>query len=180
MKCFPALLFAVAVLVSSQVQGGSLEGYYRYPAIHDDFIIFTSEGDLYRVGIEGGTARRLTTHPDLEYRSAISPDGETVAFSAHYEGPREVYTMPVEVGLPTRRTFTGEYEHVTGWTPDGKVIYTTRHFSTLPNWQLATVDIEADRVDRHLSQQHRPLPDRPHGPGHVHALHFTAADEADQ
>jgi tricorn protease len=143
MKFFPALFLAFAVLFSSAVQGGSVEGYYRYPAIHDDFIIFTSEGDLYRVGIDGGTARRLTTHPDLEYRSAVSPDGQTVAFSAHYEGPREVYTMPVEGGLPTRRTFTGEYEHVTGWTPDGKVIYTTRHFSTLPNWQLATIDLES-------------------------------------
>ncbi|MGD9402801.1 MAG: S41 family peptidase [bacterium] len=142
MRFCGAVLFTLCVLMAFAALGGSVEGYYRYPAIHDDFIIFTSEGDLYRVGIDGGTARRLTTHPDIEYRAAISPDGKTVAFSAHYEGPREVYTMPVEGGLPTRRTFTGEYEHVTGWTPDGKVIYTTRHFSTLPEWQLATIDLE--------------------------------------
>ena len=143
MKLFRISLILVILALGAPAHGGSVNGYYRYPAIHDNFIVFTSEGDLYRVGIEGGTARRLTTHPGLEYRSAISPDGETIAFSAHYEGPREVYTMPAAGGLPTRRTFTGEYEHVTGWTPDGRVIYTTRYFSTLPEWQLATIDLES-------------------------------------
>jgi tricorn protease len=145
MKFFPAALVIFTFALGSAAHGGSVEGYYRYPDIHDDFIVFTSEGDLYSVGVDGGTARRLTTHPGVEYRAAISPDGGVIAFSAHYEGPREVYTMPAEGGLPTRRTFTGEYEHVTGWTPDGKVIYTTRHFSTLPNWQLVTIDLESGR-----------------------------------
>ncbi len=27
-----------------------------------------------------------------------------------------------------------------GWTPDGKILYSTQHFSTLPNTQLATID----------------------------------------
>jgi len=143
MKFFPAVFLALILALGQAARGGSVEGYYRYPAISDNYIVFTSEGDLYRVALEGGTASRLTTHPGLEYRSAVSPDGETIAFSAHYEGPREVYTMPSEGGLPTRRTFAGEYEHVTGWTPDGRVMYTTRHFSTLPEWQLATIDLES-------------------------------------
>ncbi len=147
MKFFPAVIVAIVFAIGPVAVSGSVDGYYRYPAIHEDFIVFTSEGDLYRVGIEGGTARRLTTHPGLEYRSAISPDGKTIAFSAHYEGPREVYTMPSGGGLPTRRTFTGEHEHVTGWTPDGKIIYTTRHFSTLPEWRLATIDLDGGKND---------------------------------
>jgi tricorn protease len=142
MRSLTAVLILLTIALGPVAYGGSVEGYYRYPAIHDDFVVFTSEGDLYRVGIEGGVARRLTTHPGLEYRAAVSPDGGTIAFSAHYEGPREVYTMPVDGGLPVRRTFAGEHSHVTGWTPQGKVIYTTRHFSTLPNWQLATIDLD--------------------------------------
>src|ERR1041385_7631095 len=80
-------------------------GYYRFPAVFGQTIVFTAEGDLWQVGIEGGTARRLTSHPGSETLPAFSPDGKTIAFSANYEGPTEVYTMPAGGGLPTRRTF---------------------------------------------------------------------------
>src|ERR1700692_3266001 len=95
-------------------------GYYRYPAIHGDTVVFTSEGDLWSVGVEGGVARRLTSHPGEETRAALSPDGKTIAFSANYEGPTEVYTMPASGGLPTRRSFEGN-ANVVGWKPDGKI-----------------------------------------------------------
>ena len=117
------------------------QGYYRFPAINGDVIVFTAEGDLWRVGVNGGVAQRLTSHPGEESRAAFSPDGNRLAFSAQYEGPLEVYTMPVEGGLPTRRTFEGGAALVVGWTPDGKVLYTTHHFSTLPDWQLASIDL---------------------------------------
>ncbi|MBW8896395.1 MAG: PD40 domain-containing protein [Acidobacteria bacterium] len=115
-------------------------GYYRYPAIHGDTIVFTAEGDLWRVGVNGGVAQRLTTHPAEESRAAISPDGKTIAFSAAYEGPTEVYTVPLDGGVPVRQTFEGGNALVAGWTPSGDVLYTTRRFSTLPNTQLARVN----------------------------------------
>jgi len=123
----------------------SNRGYYRFPAISGQTIVFTSEGDLWEVGIEGGTARRLTTHPGEETHAAFSPDGKTLAFSANYEGPTEVYTMPASGGLPTRRTFDGD-AMVVGWTPSGKVLYTTQRYATLPDEELATVDLE-NRVE---------------------------------
>ena len=70
------------------------KGYYRDPAVHGDTIVFTSEGDLWTVSVNGGSAQRLTTAPGTESQAAISPDGKTVAFLANYEGPNEVYTMP--------------------------------------------------------------------------------------
>src|SRR5581483_1665924 len=115
-------------------------GYYRYPAIYGEQIVFTSEGDLWIVGIQGGSARRLTSHPGEEAHAAFSPDGKTIAFSADYEGPTEIYTMPAEGGLPVRRTYDGLAGYVAGWTPDGKILYSTRRFSTLPDSQLATID----------------------------------------
>ena len=42
----------------------------------------------------------LTTHASEESHAAVSPDGRTIAFSASYEGPTEVYTMPIDGGLP--------------------------------------------------------------------------------
>src|SRR5437867_7009252 len=64
-----------------------LRGYYRFPAIHRDTIVFTAEGDLWRVGVQGGAAQRVTSHPGEESRASFSPDGRTLAFSAQYEGP---------------------------------------------------------------------------------------------
>jgi len=136
------ILVAMVVPGSSQQQ---TRGYYRFPAIHGQQIVFTSEGDLWEVPLVGGTARRLTTHPGEETRAAFSPDGQTIAFSANYEGPTEVYTMPAAGGLPRRRTFEGN-ANVVGWTPDGKILYATRRYSTLPDTQLATIDSD-NRVE---------------------------------
>ncbi|MGO8699764.1 MAG: S41 family peptidase [Limisphaerales bacterium] len=116
------------------------QGYYRFPTIFGDTVVFTAEGDLWRVSAQGGMAQRLTSHLGLESHAAFSPDGKTLAFSAHYEGPGEVYTMPAEGGLPTRRTFEGSEATVVGWTPDGKILYSTLQYSTLPDRQLVTLD----------------------------------------
>lgn len=119
-------------------------GYYRFPAIHGDTIIFTAEGDLWSVTSKGGPARRLTSNPGEESRAAISPDGATVAFSAEYEGPTDVYTMPIDGGLPQRRTWDAS-AIVAGWTPDGRVLYRTRRYSTLPDPKLVAIDAQGRR-----------------------------------
>ncbi|HPW17980.1 MAG TPA: S41 family peptidase [Candidatus Aminicenantes bacterium] len=115
-------------------------GYYRFPAIHGDTVVFVSEGDLWTVDVRGGAARRLTSHSGVESAPAVSPDGRTLAFSAQYEGPTEVYTMPLAGGLPARRTFAGQAAAVVGWTPDGRVLYATQKYSGLPNTQLVVLD----------------------------------------
>lgn len=119
--------------------GAGPAGYYRFPTLHGDTIVFTSEGDLWRVSVKGGPAQRLTTHPGMESHAAISSDGSTLAFSAAYEGPTEVYTMPLDGGLPARQTFEGETALVVSWTPEGGVLYRTAAFSTLPGAQLASI-----------------------------------------
>ncbi len=118
-----------------------VEGYYRYPTLHGQTVIFAAEGDLWTVPTAGGLARRLTTHPGDESRPAVSPDGATLAFSAAYEGPREVYTMPIQGGLPVRRTWQAESSLVVGWTPGGELVYSTMHYSTLPDRQLVALDL---------------------------------------
>ena len=147
-RCFMRsirLCAALLAMVACGLSQPSTRGYYRFPAIYGQTVVFTSEGDLWEVGLEGGTARRLTSHPGEETHPAFSPDGKTLAFSADYEGPTEVYTMPATGGLPTRRTFEGGAE-VVGWTPDGKILYATERYATLPDTQLATVDA-ANRVE---------------------------------
>jgi tricorn protease len=121
------------------------QGYYRYPALHGDTIAFVAEGDVWTVGINGGVARRLTSHPGEETHPRISPDGRLIAFAASYEGPTEVYTMPLEGGSPTRRTFAAEPSIPVAWTPGGRLLYTTTHYSTLPNSQLVEFDLTSGR-----------------------------------
>ncbi len=121
--------------------GAGLLGYYRYPAIRGDVIVFASEGDLWQVARTGGVASRLTSQLGDESSPAISGDGATVAFSASYEGPTEVYTMPRAGGTPVRRTFDGEGARVVGFAPDGGLLYATRRYSTLPETQLFRLDL---------------------------------------
>ena len=119
-------------------------GYYRYPAIHGDTIVFTAEGDLWKVSAKGGTATRLTSNTGEESHAAISPDGRTVAFTAEYEGPLDVYTMPIDGGLPQRRTWDAD-ALVAGWTPDGRVLVRTDRYSTLPDPKLVAIDAAGHR-----------------------------------
>lgn len=119
-----------------------MQGYYRFPTIHENIIIFTAEGDLWRVSSKGGVAQRLTTHQGIEKHAKISPDGRLVAFSAQYEGPTEVYVMSMHGGRPLRLTYEDEVALVVGWTLDGRVLYSTAHYSTLPSTQLCTIHPE--------------------------------------
>lgn len=132
------LLLACALLASA-LSAQTTSGYYRFPAIHGKTIVFTSEGDLWKVPTTGGLAQRLTSHPGSETRAAISPDGRWVAFSAQYEGPLDAYVMPIEGGLPKRLTYLGDVT-VYGWTPDGRVIYQSGRYSTLPDPKLSTIN----------------------------------------
>ncbi len=137
------LVLGLTLLLATSTSAGAVGavGYYRFPAVHGDRIVFGAEGDLWQVGRSGGVASRLTSHPADESYPAISPDGTTLAFSAGYEGPIEVYTMPLAGGSPVRRTFDGGGARVVGFAPDGALVYSTERFSTLPDDQLVRLDL---------------------------------------
>ena len=138
---FICSFLGIFFFLASAAWTASTLGYYRYPALHGNELVFSAEGDIWAVDFKGGLASRLTTHPGEESHPAISPDGLTLAFSGTYEGPTEIYTMPLAGGLPTRWTYESDSSIVVGFTPDGRLIYTTRAFSTLPNPQLVTIDL---------------------------------------
>ena len=95
-------------------------GYYRFPTIANDTIVFVCEDDLWTVPRAGGIARRLTTGRGDIATPRLSPDGRSLAFVAREEGHPEVYVMPAVGGEATRLTFLGgDMCVVSGWTPDG-------------------------------------------------------------
>lgn len=136
------LFLALSLTVSTMLLASPDEArLLRFPAAGGDRIVFCYAGDLYSVGIDGGAAVRLTSHPGYECFPKISPDGKTIAFTAQYDGNTEVYTMPVEGGEPKRLTWSASVERdqvgermgpnniVMGWTPDGsKIIYRSKQY----------------------------------------------------
>jgi tricorn protease len=119
----------------------SRPGYFRHPTLSDDGIVFTAEGDLWRVGVRGGDATRLTSKPGEESHAAVSPDGTQVAFSATFDGPTEVYVQRLsDDAAPVRLTYENDGATVVGWTSDGAVLYATRRHGDLPGVHLARVD----------------------------------------
>ena len=142
-SAFVFFIIASAIQVPGQAPAGR-RGYYTSPSLRGDTIVFTSEGDLWTVSTQGGMARRLTTGLGIENKAHISPDGKTVEFSADYEGPREVYTMPIDGGLPQRRTWDGESDPQ-GWSPDGRLLIATGRYATLPESELVLMDDRGNR-----------------------------------
>jgi len=101
------------------------EGYFRFPALAGESVVFTAEGDLWTAPTGGGRALRLTTHAAQETHAVASPDGKWAAFNASYDGPLEVYVIPLVGGSPKRVTFDGGGDIPLGWAPTGEVLYST-------------------------------------------------------
>ena len=117
------LLLALPLFLSAQPARLDLPRFVQWPDLHGDQVVFTYEGDLWTGTLQGGPARRLTSHPGLETAAHFSPDGQWIAFSGQYDAGTNVYVMPAQGGSPRRLTWRGGCT-VVGWSPDGqKVLY---------------------------------------------------------
>lgn len=56
------------------------QGYYRYPTVAADRLVFVCEDDLWTAPVGGGTATRLTASFGTCTFPRLSPDGQHVAF----------------------------------------------------------------------------------------------------
>jgi tricorn protease len=133
------LTVSQAALAQTQTQGTA--GFYRFPTISGETVVFAAEGDLWSVPVAGGLARRVTSHAAEETDPVISPDGRTLAFTARYEGPAALYTMPLTGGAPVRRTYDGDNAVATTWTPDGRLVYTTINYAGIPKPGMVQIDL---------------------------------------
>ena len=89
------------------------------PTLSRTEIVFAYGGYLWSVPRDGGAARQLTTGGH-ESDPVFSPDGNWIAFSANYDGNRDVYVIPAAGGEPRRLTWHPGQDGALGWTPDGK------------------------------------------------------------
>jgi len=123
MKKIGLMLLVCALLAgTATVSAPGETKLLRYPDVSRDQVVFVYAGDLWTASLEGGTARRLTTHPGDELYPKFSPDGKWIAFTAEYDGNQEVYVVASEGGEPHRLTYHPGADWVLGWSPDGKKI----------------------------------------------------------
>lgn len=144
-----ALTVLTVVSICFSTLGLSQEGYYRWPAATEDALIFSAEGDLWRLDQDASQARRLTTHAEVESETVVSPDGSLVAFRASFDGIPQVYVMSVNGGAPRQITFETVAVSVRGWSPDGRVLYTSRNIEGATRVrELRLVDPHSLEVER--------------------------------
>ncbi|MCL1037890.1 S41 family peptidase [Shewanella submarina] len=141
--CSLACLMALGTYAQAAPANDSDRGYFRAPALHDNTLVFTAEGDLWTQKLGQEQASRLTSLPALETGAAISADGQWVAFEANYDGTTEAYVIPLKGGQAKRVSFENSRVRVQGWTPDGQVLYATDNAAGASSaWVLRSVSPE--------------------------------------
>ena len=92
------------------------------PAVSKTHVAFIYAEDLWVADLDGKNPRRLTSDLGVESNPVFAPDGQTIAFSAQYDGNTDVYTIPATGGTPTRLTTHPAPDVVRGFTPDGSAV----------------------------------------------------------
>lgn len=137
-----ALVTGATLWLCASVNAGE-DGYYRWPTVHGDDVVFVSEADLWKVPVSGGLATRLTSHPANEVLPRFSPDGKWIAFTGDYLSSGDVYVIPATGGEPRRLTFHPVRDEVIGWTPDGEsVLFRARRTGRAAEEMLYSIAVE--------------------------------------
>jgi Tol biopolymer transport system component/C-terminal processing protease CtpA/Prc len=131
--------------------------WIRYQAISPDgnHIVFTYQGDLYRVSAEGGDATRLTFHEAHDFMPVWSNNGDKIAFASDRYGNFNVYVMDAMGGPAERLTYHSNDESPYSFSHDDQyVIFGAvrqdhvdhRQFPTPSQPELYQVPVEGGRV----------------------------------
>lgn len=113
------IIFSILLSLGAFTASGQGTMLLREPAISGEYIVFVHADDLWRVDKNGGEAIRLTSNEGSESLPHFSPDGKLIAFTAEYDGNKDVYLMPINGGEPQRLTWHPGADLVCGWTSDG-------------------------------------------------------------
>src|SRR5438477_12174145 len=97
---------AAIVLLTGGVRAAEADtALLSQPAVSANHVAFIYADDLWVADLDGQNVRRLTSDTGTEMSPVFSPDGQTIAFTAEYEGNLDVYTIPVTGGPPKRLTW---------------------------------------------------------------------------
>src|SRR5581483_4735780 len=100
-----------------------------YTAIADPVEATSTNADLFEVGVDGGSPKRLTTNPGFDGAPAYSPDGRTIAFRSQARAGYEAdkwRLMLLDRASGRITSLTDAFDRSVDtllWSHDGKSIY---------------------------------------------------------
>ncbi len=156
LKSFASVLGAAILFLlpsyNSLAQGtsGPVQALIRYPSIHGNTVVFEAGDAVWKVGVQGGEAVRLTADSGEDSHPMVSPDGKWVAFTGWYRGNTDVYVVSIDGGPVKQLTWrsinkpshgkmtTSQDNIVVGWTPDSRdVVFLSKRDSFNPQIERA-------------------------------------------
>ncbi|AXT20811.1 PDZ domain-containing protein [Flavobacteriaceae bacterium AU392] len=113
-------------------------------------IVFSYDGDLWKIPSTGGEASRLTAMRGEETLPRISPDGKWLAFSATQYGNRDIYIMPINGGEIKQLTYHDAADDVDSWSWDSKTIYfTSSRYNRYSGYEVSVTGSTPKRLFEH-------------------------------
>lgn len=132
-------LAAIAFLLPFNSFSQGQTYFAAYPALTPDAqtIVFSYDGDIWKVPVKGGLASRITAMQGEEINPKVSPDGKWMAFSSNQYGNYDVYIMPLAGGDIKQLTFNDASDEVDNWSWDSKTIYfTSGRFNSFSSYKV--------------------------------------------
>jgi len=98
--------------------------WLRYPSISPDgsSIVFSWQGDLFKVSSSGGMAVPLTLSDGHDMMPVWSHDGKQIAFASDRYGNFDIFVMPATGGTATRLTYHSSGDFPSDFSADDKQI----------------------------------------------------------
>ena len=119
--------FLSILLITSVVFANSDYYFLTHPSLSPDAneIVFSYEGDVWKMNSDGSNAFRLTAMDGRETNPMFSPDGKWIAFTGRQEGNANVYIMPAQGGKIIQLTYHDSQDRVESWSWDSREVYFT-------------------------------------------------------
>lgn len=125
---FTIISFVIACLFSTTILGQENITLLRFPTLSPDGtqIAFAYQGDIWTVGTNGGTARRLTIHESYESHPQWSSDGQNIVFQGNRYGNNDIFSIKATGSRPMRLTHHSTSDGAPVFDGRGNVLFTTR------------------------------------------------------
>ncbi len=118
--CTIADLYAVKTVSDPQF---SPDGrWIAFVVQEDDLAKAKSNSEIYVIGADGLSLRRLTNNPAADTHPRWSPDGRSILFLSTRKHGQQAWLLPFEGGEPRQLTDLSSEVSDAIWNPDGKAI----------------------------------------------------------